>query len=127
MINNVLEFKQYIFRQLGHPNLNVKLEDKQLDDIIADALTSYNYDKNDYVLTFWSGDNLESTLMKYNDDTKNVFVFNHPMVKKLVVAKALQLWSRILGKYNIIIDEDKIINWKHICDEGIRMEKDILG
>lgn len=53
-------------------------------------------------------------------------LYNHPLVKKLAVARALKMWGRNLGKYNGSLPDGLTTNGQGIFQEGVDMEKETM-
>jgi len=53
-------------------------------------------------------------------------LYNHPLVKKLVIAKVKKIWGRNLGKTTINLPGGGTISGNEIKQEGIDEEKDML-
>ena len=53
-------------------------------------------------------------------------LYNHPLVKKLCVARALKMWGRNLNKYGGSLPDGISVNGQSIFQEGLEMEKDIM-
>ena len=52
LITSVVEFRNYIRRQLGHPVIQIEVDDTQLNDIIDDTIQTfqrYNYGEGNYM------------------------------------------------------------------------------
>ena len=121
MISNIDDFISYVETQLGKPLINIEIGRKFIVDTLSDILTENNFHKENYEIVFINNNSIERLMLSYDTD-KESFILNHPKIKKLVVAKSLQYWSRILGKYEMIIDNEFKINWKHLWEQGIQLE-----
>jgi len=121
MISNVSQFVDYVKRQLGEPSIDVEIRIPFITETLADIITENNFDKTSYELVFINENGIERLMLSYTED-KDSFILNHPKIKKLVIAKSLQYWSRVLGKYDMAIDTEMKINWKHLWEQGLKLE-----
>lgn len=124
MISNINQFIEYIENQLGKPAINIEIPDGFIKVVLSDILTENNFNKSCYELIFINDNAIERLTLKYEDD-RDTFILNHPDIKKLVIAKCLKYWSRILGKYEMIINDDSKVNWKFLWDQGVELEKSV--
>jgi len=53
-------------------------------------------------------------------------LYNHPLVKKLAIAKVKKIWGRTLSKYSISLPGSGSITGQEIRQEGIEEEKELI-
>ena len=69
--------------------------------------------------------NLTGVLMFYRRQMA-VNLYNHPLVKRLVLAKTKQQWGNNLGKYNATLPNGTTINYDRLIQQGLDEEEKVM-
>lgn len=54
------------------------------------------------------------------------YLYNHILLKNLVVGKCKRMWGTIISKYQTTLPDGSSINWQTLIEEGKEMEQDAM-
>ncbi len=77
----------------------------------------YDYGKQSLIITPTPMTYMTATLKLYRT-TETTRLYNHPLVKKLAVARAQVLWGKQLGKYTVTMPDGSTMNGFEIMRDG---------
>ena len=88
-------------------------------------VVSYNLSKDALVVTPAPETNMIATIAVYRRG-ESERMYNHPLVKKLAVARAMVQWGRHLTKYGATLPDGLTINGQDLINEGREDEEKYL-